>query len=165
MTVIATAAARDAEAIGAVHLRSALTAYADIFPRSTPPPTSEQLTAQWQAMIGDPGARVLVARGDGAIVGAVALEAAPTVPSGLLLVGLYVDPDHWGRGIGSMLHDAAVADARLRSDGLNLWVLEANLVARAMYERRGWSLVPDRHLANEPPEIRDVLYQLDLTGC
>ncbi|MBN4059684.1 GNAT family N-acetyltransferase, partial [Acidimicrobium ferrooxidans] len=76
---------------------------------------------------------------------------------------LYVGPDHWACGIGGLLHDHAVAHARdLGAKELNLWVLEANTRAWAMYERRGWTLVAGFKLENEPPEIVDVLYELVL---
>lgn len=152
----------DATEIAAVHRRSAVLAYAEIFPKDATPPTVDELADGWRTIIGGPG-QVVVARLNDVIVGAVAVHPAPDVPTGQLLARLYVDPEHWQAGLGSSLHDHVVSEARRRPGamGLNLWVLEDNTIARRLYERKGWTLVPGRYLANEPPEIRDVLYQLN----
>ena len=47
---------------------------------------------------------------------------------------LYVDPDAFGRGIGSALLDVAKTE---RPDGFTLWVFQANERARRFYEDRG----------------------------
>lgn len=158
---IDTAVVADAPLLAAVHSASAALAYADIFPGSADPPTPADLTPAWLAMIEDPDSWVFVLRRSGPVVGGVALRPDGDVPTGQLLAKLYVHPEHWGAGYGSALLEHAVLAAWEVSDGLNLWVLEHNTGARKLYERRGWQLVPDRYLANDPPEVRDVLYQLD----
>jgi GNAT superfamily N-acetyltransferase len=53
--------------------------------------------------------------------------------------GLYVDPDHWSRGIGSALLTAA--EAGLRDAGYEraiLWTISANDRTRRFYEHQGW---------------------------
>jgi ribosomal protein S18 acetylase RimI-like enzyme len=53
---------------------------------------------------------------------------------------IYVDPAHWGRGLGRQLLRAAVL--HLRSVGFataTLWVLTTNTRARGFYEHEGWS--------------------------
>lgn len=54
---------------------------------------------------------------------------------------LFVDPDHEGRGLGRLLHDAMVA--WLFSEGLSiLWLsTDPNSRARRFYESAGWTLV------------------------
>jgi GNAT superfamily N-acetyltransferase len=163
-----------------IHSASATLAYVDIFPSTAPPPTAADLAPDWVEMISHPETSVFVAEQDGVTVGAVALtpnsnlHPAPNLnpgsnpnlnsgdepDEGLLLARLYVHPDHWGRGHGAALHHHAVAVALTRTSVLYLWVLEHNTRARQMYEAWGWELVPDRFLANDPPEIRDVLYCL-----
>ncbi|AQT81501.1 hypothetical protein B1R94_22965 [Mycolicibacterium litorale] len=52
---------------------------------------------------------------------------------------LYVDPPHWGAGVGDAL--IATGCDRLRRAGYrraSLWVLADNLRARRFYERSGW---------------------------
>lgn len=55
------------------------------------------------------------------------------------IFALYVDPDHWGQGVGRML----ISEARssLNESSLTtaqLWVLNGNLRAIRFYERDGW---------------------------
>src|SRR5690348_14688902 len=93
--LIRPATADDVDAMAAVWLRSALTAYAGIFPADAPKPTHASLVDA----LGDRSG--FVAAVDDGIVGVV------QVHDGWLL-HLYVDPDHWGAGVGSALHDVAV---------------------------------------------------------
>lgn len=56
-----------------------------------------------------------------------------------LLARLYVEPEHWGDGIGTALLDRVIES--LRADGferLSLSVLAENEVGRAFYESRGF---------------------------
>ena len=47
--------------------------------------------------------------------------------TGAEVLGLYVDPDHWGRGVGSLLHDAVITALRQWPVAIaHLWVLEGN---------------------------------------
>ncbi|MFB6263398.1 MAG: N-acetyltransferase family protein [Bradymonadaceae bacterium] len=55
------------------------------------------------------------------------------------LHALYVDPEHWGGGIGSALDGIAVVRMRtLGFERANLWVLADNERARGFYESSGW---------------------------
>jgi GNAT superfamily N-acetyltransferase len=55
------------------------------------------------------------------------------------LVALYVDPEHWRRGVGSALLEAAQARAaRSGATEMSLWTLTENAPAQAFYERHGW---------------------------
>ncbi len=77
---------------------------------------------------------------------------------------LYVDPDRWGRGIGTVLYETAIAD--LRASGFcaaTLWVLEDNHRARRWYERLGWCQTRRRKPTYEPAGIYDAQYRLALT--
>lgn len=159
---IVPATADDAAALAGAHAASAGLAYADIFPSTSTAPTPADLGPGWLAMILDPDCSVLAANLDGVVVGGVALQPDADVPTGRLLTRLYVHPNWWGSGAGSALLDRAIALAADESSALNLWVLEENQRARRMYERRGWTIVPGRYLANDPPDVKDVLYQLRL---
>jgi ribosomal protein S18 acetylase RimI-like enzyme len=155
MALIRAATADDVDAMAAVWLRSALTAYAGIFPEDAPKPTHEQLV---EVLTG--GDCLVAIGGDGVGGGVVGLVQAEDG----WLSHLYVDPDHWGRRIGTALHDAAVE--RLRADGgggvARLWVLRENKLARAMYERRGWTLTDEVRPVYAPAGVDDVQYRLDL---
>jgi L-amino acid N-acyltransferase YncA len=55
------------------------------------------------------------------------------------LYAIYLDPAHWGQGIGKALMNDAVS--RLYEDGfasITLWVLQENTRTRAFYERAGF---------------------------
>lgn len=55
------------------------------------------------------------------------------------LFGLYVAPQHWRSGLGSMLHRRALdAFRELGFRSATLWVLKSNQRARMFYEDRGW---------------------------
>jgi len=74
--------------------------------------------------------QVIVAEVDGQIAGFAAVVGGE-------LDGLFVEPDLWGRGIGRVLADAAVHEARDR--GLALTVIAAPS-ARIFYESCGFSV-------------------------
>ena len=147
----------DARACAAVHLASAVLAYRDVFPPDAEPPTVDDLVPEWA----DPA--WVAETDDGHVVGAVRIGPDPAVPSGWTLSRLYVHPDHWGAGIGGALLDRAVRSGwEAGAMAINLWVLEPNARARAMYERRGWRLIPGPTHPNDGTDAVDVLYQLDL---
>ncbi len=76
-----------------------------------------------------------VAEADGAILGFVTTRPGQ-------VMGLYVDPDAWGRGLGRALI-AAGRDRLLAlgSRAATLWVLEGNTRAERFYRADGW--LPD----------------------
>ena len=127
--------------IAALHRATVAVAYREYFPDS-PPPTIAELQAIWAERLSDPTAVVLAAcRGDRP-VGSVMARTDPDFPGGQL-VGLHVLPPEWGKGIGSGLHDAALAvlsEAGYSDAGL--WVIAENSRARRMYERPGWARCP-----------------------
>lgn len=164
--VLRAATLDDAPAMGTVWLRAALVGYDGIFPPDAPQPTADELTDRWLRAIAErrTGAAVLVAchaGPDQTVVGTVA--AVPDLEDGArsYLHGLYVDPGQWGRGVGAALHDAALA--HLRGGGhriVALWVLEANVRTRAMYERWGWRATPTRRTAY--PGVDEIFYLHEL---
>jgi GNAT superfamily N-acetyltransferase len=71
----------------------------------------------------------------------------------------YVDPPHWGQGIGTLLHEAAISHLRQSGFGqASLWVIEDNVRTRAWYERLGWTSTGERRIAAETNGIDDVRY-------
>ena len=77
--------------------------------------------------------QVIVAELEGSIVGFAAVVSGE-------LDGLFVEPDLWGRGIGSALVEAATHEARKR--GLTLRVV-ANPSARRFYQSCGFTIEGD----------------------
>jgi ribosomal protein S18 acetylase RimI-like enzyme len=82
------------------------------------------------------------------------------------LWALYVDPDHWRRGHGTSLLRHVREDLRERGfTALALWVLEANSLGRAFYEREGFRAVAgERALAINGVGLPEVRYSLELGG-
>jgi GNAT superfamily N-acetyltransferase len=63
----------------------------------------------------------------------------PLVPGLAHLWQLFVQPEWWGRGVAPLLHDAALAEMRLRGYGrARLFTPSSHARARRFYERRGW---------------------------
>jgi GNAT superfamily N-acetyltransferase len=143
--VIRRATPADAPAIAAVQARAWRHAYADIVePERMPDPEHRApLFAERIAA----GNEVFVWDQDGRVAGFAALE-------GPELRAIYVEPAAQGAGVGSALLAAAVEALRSAGHGeAFLWAFEANGLARAFYERRGWELVPgEQHRL--APEVR-----------
>ena len=96
------------------------------------PPPRVAIEARWRQRLARTDAWARVAIEDGEIIGAVAAERAE-------LCALYVDPEHWCRGIGgTFLHCAERAMQERGVAEAVLWTPERS-PARRFYERRGWS--------------------------
>ncbi len=93
--------------------------------------TAEEDVAHFTGRLTEPDVRAWVVESSGEVVGFA-------LCSGHSLDGLYVRPDHTGRGIGSLLLDAV---ERALPDGYELWVFETNRGARRLYEARGLVVV------------------------
>ncbi len=78
--------------------------------------------------------QVLVAELEGRIAGFASVIAGE-------LDGLFVEPDHWKRGVGAALVEAAAHEARIQ--GLSLTVT-ANPAARLFYEKCGFAVEGER---------------------
>jgi ribosomal protein S18 acetylase RimI-like enzyme len=168
-TTVRPARPEEAEDLARLHLRTALHAYAPIFPPEAPPPAHDDLVAQWAFWLGADhagGRRGFVAVDGGtAIVGTVLAGPDPDEPALGHLARLYVAPERWAEGIGTRLYDVAMASmAGTGFPAATLWVLERNTRARSWYERRGWRPTGDRKPTYAPAGIDDVGYRIDLRG-
>ncbi|MHA7264352.1 GNAT family N-acetyltransferase [Arthrobacter sp. TMN-37] len=68
---------------------------------------------------------------------------------------LYVAPEFWRRGVGTLLVDHAKAR---QPAGLQLWTFESNLGARRFYERHGFAAVERTDGAGNEERAPDVRY-------
>lgn len=143
----------DAKAILAVHVRARRHAYADFLPYEELFGEEDERLARWEAdLAGRDGAQVLVAeREDGAVCGAAVAGPArdgDRAGDGELRT-LYVDPPAQGAGLGTRLHDAALADLAARGfPHAVVWLYARNEAAAAFYAARGWR--PDPAPAGHP---------------
>ena len=138
------ALADDAAAIAAVHVASWRAAYVGLLPDIVLDGLSvAQRARHWRHVVApDSGDRVVVAESDGQLLGfaqvgpATDADAGPTTGQ---LATLYVRPEAWGSGVGTLVHDAGLD--RLAGDGCDravLWMLSTNARAAQFYEREGW---------------------------
>ena len=103
----------------------------------------------------------LLAEVDGAAVGYAMISRDREDNAQLWTI--YVLPSEQGRGIGAALWASACEYARqLGLTTLVLWVLEANIPARAFYERMGASLTVQRDFPVGAGSISEVRYDLEL---
>ena len=148
----------EAERLFELYRRTALVAYAHVFPADRYPFPDDAVRESWRDVVARHGRdrEVSVAEEDGGLVGAVV--AAPGA-----LEHLFVVPERWGTGVGDALHEAALAVSREADvDVCRLEVLEENRRARRFYERRGWSLDGRRRSGEFPPYPAVVGYSLSL---
>lgn len=155
--LIRVAGVDDAENLFQVQRASALAAFGHIFPPNLYPFPDEAERTRWNEYLRSNGRTVLIAEfGSRPPVGVVVL-------SDNVIERLFVHPDHWGEGVGTRLHDEAVA--RFRRQGFSvckLWVLEKNHQARRFYENRGWRIDGRKRESPFPPNPIAIGYTLTL---
>lgn len=142
----------DAERCFGVAHAASVTGFQHIFPPDRYEFPADAIRADWVAALTDPDGETYIASEGDEAVGVV------SVGHGVLQT-LYVMPEFWSRGIGSTLHDLALA--RLRAMDVQearLWTLTDNHRARAFYEKRGWSLTGRTRVVPFPPHPIDVEY-------
>ena len=154
----------DAHSIARVHTRSWQVAYAHAFPPESLAGISVEVrTTRWTERLAGsspPGSAVLVAEEEGVVQGFASVGAAREEDESVgELYAIYVDPDHWGAGLGRAL--IAEAEKRLGAAGFAtaiLWVLDDNPQARRFYEAAGWAhdggSKRETHLGTEVREVR-----------
>ena len=91
---------------------------------------------------------VTVADDGGRVIGFLARDGAE-------IRLLYVDPEFFGRGAGSLLLD----HAKTAAPALELWCFQANTRARRFYERRGFTAVAFTDGARNEENTPDVRYR------
>jgi GNAT superfamily N-acetyltransferase len=124
-----------------------------------PIPAEEAEELEWELRFARTSAWIAVAEapdGTGALAGVVAFAAAQVsredrtpVPGLAHVSAVFVDPDHWRRGIARLLLDAA--DAAMRAAGYEraqLWTLLGS-PAEQLYRALGWT--PDGRRDVFPP--------------
>ena len=95
----------------------------------------------------DPASWFLVASEGRAVVGMACAEAmrgedraGPGIPGGCFVNLLFVVPERWGEGIGGVILDAVLAEAKRRHySRIHLWTHEDNERSHRLYRSRGFS--------------------------
>ncbi len=79
------------------------------------------------------------------------------------LVSMWVDPAVRGRGVGTLLVDAAIRWAQTHAfDRIDLWVTETNAPAIHLYESRGFRPGTDRQPLDSNPSLAEFIMHRDL---
>lgn len=144
--IIRPAVPADATAIAAIHVASWQAAYAGQLPEDFLRGLSVADRRQvWEQRLTAPRqrSRIFVVTAEGVVLGFAA--AGPShdddaTADTAQLHAIYLDPAHWRRGLGRLLHDHVIA--ALREEGYRLatlWVLGTNVSAREFYGRAGWT--------------------------
>ena len=106
--------------------------------------------------------RILLVAEESTVVGFIMVR---TISPEWELENIAVAPDARGRGIGSELLSAALAQARHRhAKSLTLEVRASNAAARALYRSAGFAEVGQRRGYYANPEEDAVLYRFDVTS-
>ena len=145
---IRSAGVDDAEAIAAVHNASLQASYRSLIPERIahlvldPPEVAPRIPG-WRRCLARPQvSTTLAACDDRAVVGFCTLRSASGNNAGAAtgeIWALFVRPSHWRRGIGRLLCERSLADARARGlAGVDLWELESNENARRFFRSMGF---------------------------
>ncbi len=146
------ATVEDAELCFGIAHAAAVAGFQHVFPPDLYEFPGDAIRADWISALTDPDGETYIAFEDDEAVGVV------SVGHGVLQT-LYVMPEFWSRGIGSMLHDRALDRLReVNVQEARLWTLTDNHRARAFYEKRGWSLTGRTRVVPFPPHPIDVEY-------
>ena len=132
----------DAAAIANVHVESWRAAYRDHLPAELLADLSvERRTEGWRNLLENPEEPTLVAETAGAIVGFVAVGPSRDEEGIAELYAIYLDPAHFGTGVGRSLMAAALDRMQTLGFGeATLWVIDGNARAERFYRLAGWRL-------------------------
>ncbi|MDY7087492.1 MAG: GNAT family N-acetyltransferase [Actinomycetota bacterium] len=164
-----TATEFDLVAVGAVHQRSRVAAYAGILPEQTLARRTEEAFGEWWSeryRWEKDTHRMTVAVDDSDQVVGFSYVGPSETPEAVELYAIHVLPSVIGAGVGRLLMiDALESLAALGGSRAVLWVLEENVRARAFYEAGGWR--PDGATRNEPVNgepVAQLRYTRELPG-
>ena len=137
------ASVRDAKAIARIHALTVQAAYRDLLPQDHPVgPSLEQRQAHWREAIEYSEPQVQVVMNGDEMVGFVGFDRSRdkgTPSTTGEIWALYVLPEHWSRGAGTALWDAA--NDCLKEEGctkVTIWVPVRNERALMFFEHMGF---------------------------
>jgi GNAT superfamily N-acetyltransferase len=147
----------DVEAAVSVYERSALAR------RQGDWPNRAARVEEVRERLRDPGSWFLLANDGPTVVAMACAEAlrgmegeGPVLPGGCFLNLLFVVPERWGEGIGGLVLDAALAEARRRGySRVHLWTHEDNERSHRLYRSRGFAAT-GRTLDGEGEWMREL---------
>jgi GNAT superfamily N-acetyltransferase len=134
----------DAEAVGRA-VAAGFEAYREFAPPFWRPPDAAAQIAHFQQLLERGDVWCLLAEHDGLLAGQVSFVpasagTAPVDDAQLAhLSGLFVEPQWWGGGLATELHQAGLEEAATRGyTAMRLFTPAGQARARRFYEREGW---------------------------
>jgi L-amino acid N-acyltransferase YncA len=169
---IRAAAIADAIPIAQVHVSSWRAAYIGLIPASVLDGLSVDRRAEmWRRTLESATStanRLWVVEVEGRVVGFAATGPTRDSDEDRTVTGevfaIYLNSQHWGRGIGRALFETAVSEmGRQGFHRATLWVLDANTRTRRFYEAAGWRTDGAvRTDVMEGVEVSEVRYRIAL---
>lgn len=171
MTVtIRIATPADIPAIAALHVAGWQAAYGGIVDQGYLDGfTVEKRIVAWTDwMKSEESGEVFLAETDGKVVGFVDIGRTKTPPPGSSpirpshsgeIYALYLHPDYWRKGIGTLLMKHAARELKDRKHStICLWVLDANARGKSFYEQMGGQKLGGKMIEIGPSTLKEVCY-------
>lgn len=159
----------DIPTIAALHIEGWKGAYGGIVDQAyLDSLTVEKRIKDWQGWLAAEESEVFLAEEDGKPAGFVVIGRTKTPPPGSSpirpshsgeIYALYLHPDFWRKGIGTTLIKHAARELKERKHStVCLWVLDANVRARAFYEKMGGQKIGNKMIEIGPSKLKEVCY-------
>jgi len=167
--IVRLALAADADALAALHRRSASAGFTRIFSPSQMSVGHVEMAADWSALLRvreQPGPTTYVVEVGADVVGVIIATVDSVDPTIGRIGRMYVDPKYWNGGVAPRLLDASVSYLRDRGCRVALaWIMEPNTRARRTVERLGARPTGARQptcerAASSAVEVEDLEYEL-----
>jgi GNAT superfamily N-acetyltransferase len=130
----------DVDAIARLHADGILlTVHGNVLNLEARARLQDERAALWAVLLAEPpaGQRAFVLD-DGHVAAFASAGPDPDKEADGKVFALFVERNLWGAGLGSQLLDAVERHLSHHHARAGLWVVEGNLRARGLYERRGW---------------------------
>lgn len=169
MTTIRKATTDDIPAIAALHVAGWQAAYGGIVDQAHLDSLNVDMRIKsWTEWMAAGETDTFVAEEGDRVVGFATSGRTKTPPPGSSpirpshsgeIYALYLDPDHWRKGIGTLLikHAARVLKEQKHST-VCLWVLDANGRAKAFYEKMGGQKLGGKMIEIGPSKLKEICY-------
>ncbi len=138
--MLRTAKVEDAKEIAQIHIDAWRAAYQNIVPQKHLDSLSvDDRTKSWQNQITEAVFSVLVLEVENKIVGWIAFGQNRDKENGHEISAIYVAPQFWGKGIGTiLLKKAEEILLSMELGDIILWVLEKNTSSIKFYQKMGF---------------------------
>lgn len=169
MPHIRLATADDIPAIAALHIEGWKGAYGGMVDQAYLDRLSvEKRIEDWTVWMASGESETYLAEEGGIAAGFITIGRTKTAPPGSSPIrpshsgevyALYLHPDYWRKGIGTMLlKHAAKALKDKKHSTLCLWVLDANTRAKAFYEKMGGQKLGGKMIEIGPSSLKEICY-------